>query len=93
MVFEPNASASLSQTCWAIERRSATPGNRRIRISRMPSSVAVREGRSPQTSTSRAAGSNSSSPITIRGPRLTDGLRCSARSLASSSPKSNGLTR
>ena len=67
MVFEPNASASLSQTCWAIERRSATRGYRRIKISRMPSSVAVREGRYPETSASRAAGSNSTSPILIPG--------------------------
>ena len=66
MVFEPNASASLSQTCWAIERRSATPGERRIKISRMPSSVAVKAGRCPRTSTSRAVGSNSTSPIVIR---------------------------
>ena len=93
MVFEPKASASLSQTCWAIERRSATPGERRMRISRMPSSVPVRAGRCPLISTSRAAGSNSTSPIFIRGDWLAGGLRCSARSRASSSPKSNGLTR
>src|ERR1700761_3739528 len=40
MVLEPNASASLSHTCWAIERRSATPGERRSRISRRPNSMA-----------------------------------------------------
>src|SRR6516165_10320935 len=55
--------------------------------------VPVSVGRSPWTSTSRAAGSNSSSPIFIRGDWLTGGLRCSALSRASSSPKSNGLTR
>ena len=59
----------------------------------MPSSVLVKAGRCPQTSTSRAAGSNSTSPILIRGAWLTGGRRCSARIRASSSPKSNGLTR
>ena len=33
----------------------------------MPSSVLVKAGRCPRTSTSRAAGSNSTSPILIRG--------------------------
>ena len=59
----------------------------------MPSSVPVSAGRSPRISTSRAAGSNSTSPILIRGDWLTGGRRCSALSRASSSPKSNGLTR
>jgi hypothetical protein len=54
----------------------------------MPSSVLVKAGRSPRTSTSRAAGSNWTSPRVIRGAWLTGGLRCSARIRASSSPKS-----
>ena len=58
MVLDPSASASLSQTPMAIDRRSTTAGDRRISISRMPSSVPVSAGRCAPIRTSLAAGSN-----------------------------------
>ena len=61
-----NAAASSGQTCWAIPSLVATPGDRRINDSRMPSSVMVSAGMRPSISACRATGSKSRSPTFSR---------------------------
>ena len=93
MVFDPTASASSSQTWVAIMRRVKTLGDRRSRSSTSDVSIAVKATGSPDTVTSRVAGSNRRSAHSSTGPAASGGRRCRAWTRATSSVKSNGLTR
>jgi hypothetical protein len=74
-VFDPMPSASTGHTFNAIDWRVTTAGLRRIRSSRIASSVAVTASARSSTNASRAAGSKLKSPQRNTGSFITAGLR------------------
>src|SRR3984957_9890993 len=84
MVFDPTASASLSQTCTAMLWRVRTFGLLRKRSSTSADSIAVRATGSSETVAPRVAGSKRRVPHASTGPIASGGRRCSACTRATS---------